>query len=105
MKVQFVPDGLRIRVTRDEFARLRKGQPLELDVAGHWRIGVRAAAGPALELAPGRLDLGLPAADLDDLASRLPAREGVEATVEAGGRTLRLAFEVDLLDGRPRRPR
>lgn len=104
MKVQFAPGRMRVRVDRAEFDRLRSGATLVLDVA-RWAVHLEATDAFGLNAQDDRLVLGLPAGALEELAARLPSRDGIEAVLELGGRPLAIAFEVDLRDARPRRPR
>jgi hypothetical protein len=105
MKVQFAPEGMRIRVDQAEFRRLRDGATLSLDIAGHWRMDVQCAAVGAVERADDRLAVRLPRESVEELAARLPARDGIAFRAPGEGDGIDVAFEVDLLDGRPRRPR
>lgn len=105
MKVQFTPDSMRIRVDQAEFGRLRAGAALVLELPGAWRVEVAIGEPIALRHDGDRLTVALPAGALEELAARLPSRDGIGARVEVAGHALDLAFEVDLRDGRPRRPR
>ena len=105
MKARFAPDGLRVRVDRPEFERLRQGEPLALDCAGAVRVEVHRGDRLRIESAAGLVRLHLPGDALEALAGRLPAREGIEGTVERSGRPLQVAFEVDIRSTGPRPPR
>lgn len=105
MKAQFVPDGLRIRVDPAEFEQLREHGRLQLALPGAWRVQLRVAAAFAVVQDGATLAVDLPADALAGLAARLPSREGIAGRVDCAGRPVDLAFEVDLLGGRPRRPR
>ncbi|MFZ5656274.1 MAG: hypothetical protein ACOY37_04325 [Pseudomonadota bacterium] len=105
MKVQFTPASMRIRVDQAEFGRLRAGTALVLGMPGAWRVEVAIGEPIAMRQDGNRLAVALPAAALEELAARLPSRDGIAARVEVAGHALDLAFEVDMRDGRPRRPR
>jgi hypothetical protein len=105
MKAQFLPGGLRIRVDRAEFERIRAAEPVTLECAGLGRIDVCAARELSVTREAGVLTLRLPGTELEALAARLPCREGIEAAVELAGRVLHVTLEVDVRDGRPRRAR
>lgn len=105
MKAQFAPGVLRVRVDRLEFERLRSGEAVRLDCAGAAAVEVRQGDRLSVEATRGEVHLRLPAGELDALGARLPSREGIEATIGLAGRMLRLAFEVDVRDGRAGRSR
>lgn len=102
MKIQFSEGAVRIRLTREAFDALRAGevQRLPLPLAGD--PGVILAAGPAFQAVAraGGLQVTWDRASLDDLAERLPAREGLAAEACPAGRPLRIVLEVDVRAGR-----
>ncbi|GAB1596387.1 hypothetical protein [Lysobacter claricitrinus] len=106
MKVQFDGDEVRVRLTRAEFDSLRDGARLRVRLdwpRGAWSLAVAVADAFALNGEGGDVDVVLPRADLDDLASRLPARDGLHYMVDRPDGALALRIEVDLHDGRARR--
>lgn len=105
MKVQFESGRLRLRVRNAELTALRAGDTLAvaLDWPGRpWRLALVAGDRPGLEAADGDVTLVLPHAELDALAARLPARDGLRHVLELPTGPLELRFEVDLHDGRVR---
>jgi len=105
MKVQFETARLRVRVGNAELAALRAGDTLAIaiDWPGRpWRLALAAGDGLALDSSGETVTLVLPSADLDTLAARLPARDGLRYALELPSGPLELRFEVDLHDGRAR---
>ncbi|GAB6195270.1 hypothetical protein [Lysobacter xanthus] len=105
MKLQFDEAGLRIRVSRSEFAALRSGVALAADLewpAMPWRLSVRSGAQLAVRHEHGRVVLDLPDADLAALAGRLPARDGLRYPLDLPAGPVEVRFEVDFHDGRGR---
>ena len=105
MKVQFEARRLRLRVGNAEFAALRAGDTLvvSLDWPGRpWRLALIAGDSVRIATSGEEVTLVLPRTDLDALATRLPARDGLRYTVELPSGPLDLRFEVDLHDGRTR---
>ncbi len=105
MKVQFDTGRLRLRVGNAELAALRAGDTLvvALDWPGRpWRLALIAGDNLRFEITDGGVALVLPRADLDALAARLPARDGLRHVLELPTGPLELRFEVDLHDGRAR---
>ncbi|AXK71498.1 hypothetical protein DWG18_03780 [Lysobacter sp. TY2-98] len=105
MKVQFDDRQIRIRLGKAEFASLREG--VHLDVRNEWPDGawsLALSAGETFHLAgnDGGLDVTLPKADLDALAARLPAKDGLRYAIERPQGALDVTVEVDLHDGRTR---
>ena len=105
MKVQFDTGRLRLRVGNAELAGLRAGDTLAvaLDWPGRpWRLALVAGDGLRFEIADRGVTVVLPRADIDALAARLPARDGLRHALELPTGPLDLRFEVDLHDGRAR---
>ncbi|GGZ54604.1 hypothetical protein GCM10008101_04860 [Lysobacter xinjiangensis] len=105
MKVQFESGRLRLRVGNAELAALRAGDTLAvaLDWPGRpWRLALDAGDSLGFEITARDVTLALPRADLDALAARLPARDGLRYALELPSGPLELRFEVDLHDGRVR---
>lgn len=103
MKLQFEPGRVRVRASGAEFRALVAGQTLacRLDWPGAaWHFSLRAAEAFALTATPKGVELALPHADLDGLAARLPARDGLHYRLAADHAPLDLDFEIDLHDGR-----
>ena len=105
MKVQFNAGRLRLRIGNNELAVLRAGGRLAVSLdwpRRPWPIALTAGDGLALDAAGEEVTLVLPRGDLDALAARLPARDGLRYTLELPSGPLDLHFEVDLHDGRTR---
>lgn len=105
MKIQFSPGRIRVRVDRAGFQRLRDGECLSLALPAGWVVRVEAGTRLAASGGDGGLVLVFPAPELDALARRLPAREGIGGRVECAGDACELALEVDVRDAGPRRAR
>lgn len=111
MKLQISRQTLRVRIGEDELAQLLDGQTVQ----ARTQFAQAFAIGFALRLTShdhaglsGRSDdwqLALPMRPVAELASRLPAREGLR--FELAGKTeadaLELLFEVDVRDSAKRR--
>ena len=105
MKLQFGNDRVRLRVSHAELALLRGGGTASAGVAwpgAPWRIDVRVGDGLSMHLADAVVRLVLPRNDVDDLAARLPSRDGLQFRLELPSGPLDLHFEVDVRDGRTR---
>lgn len=105
MKVQFDDRAVRARLGKAEFVALRAGATLS--VALDWpgvTLAFEIAAGHAFgaEGEGARLRVTLPVADLDALAERLPARDGLRYAIDRPDGPVDLSVEVDLHDGRIR---
>jgi hypothetical protein len=102
MNVRFSDRHIRFRVTCLELERLLAGRSLALDVpmprAHQFRANVSVASFGdwQLDSDPTGLWLQLPRSALDELASSLPTKEGVEHQFDFNGATLSVAFEVDV---------
>ncbi len=104
MKVQIDGQHLRVRVDESEFARLLEWDSLTARTRlprAEFVLCLRPVAGGPMALQTGpdgwRLDLPLPL--LFDYRSRLPCRDGLDATqMLDDGTPLELSFEVDLRD-------
>ncbi|MGY3265236.1 DUF7009 family protein [Lysobacter sp. HA35] len=106
MKVQFDTADVRIRLTRAEFASLQGGARLEARIdwpQAPWSVTVSAADTIEVRGQGAAVDITLPKTDVDDLATRLPARDGLKYTIDHPNGLLELRIEVDLHDGRARR--
>lgn len=107
MKLQFSEGSMRIRLQPADFEALRAGQPrsLRLPLAGSVvEIVLRAAGDFAMVGDEGATRIDLPHASLDDLAARLPSREGLRWDTVVAGRACSIVLEVDLRAGRGRPP-
>lgn len=103
MKIQFSDDSVRVRLSREAFEALRAGSPLRLALPLAGCAGaVVLHGGAAFEAIATEAGLHLtwPQIELDALASRLPSREGLQATASLAGRAVHFTLEVDLRPGR-----
>lgn len=107
MKMQFSEGGVRVRIAREAFDRLRDGARLRLDLPlGADGFAVVLQAGPGFDARTdsGSVSITLPAQALTDLAGRLPARDGLEFAATLGGRSVAIVLEVDVRPARPSGP-
>ena len=105
MKVQFDDRCIRVRLGKAEFAALREGARLDVRAGwpgGAWSFALGAGAMLGISGEGGDFSVVVPRADLEDLAARLPARDGLRYRVERPEGALELTVEVDLHDGRVR---
>ena len=109
MNVRFSEQAVRCRITRAELDLLLVGRAIDLEVAlprDHtFRVNVRPGIVPAgsthngwkLDSDPTGLWLTIPRAQLEEFAQAPPSKKGLEQIFPAAnGRTVTVAFEVDL---------
>jgi hypothetical protein len=102
MNIRFSDSHIRFRVSRSELDRLLAGRSLALDVpmprAHQFRasISVTPIGDWQLDSDPTGMWLTLPRSALDELLQNLPSKEGLEHEFDTSGKTLNVAFEVDL---------
>jgi hypothetical protein len=104
MKVQLGDGRLRVRVDEDEFAGLLAGRSATSRTTfpgGTWIVAVVATASRdcMASLDGGRLSVQVSGDALRAYQSRLPCRDGIKWTLDAGdGARVRIDFEVDVRD-------
>jgi hypothetical protein len=103
VNVRFSEGAVRCRVTKEEFEQLLGSGTLKLVVelprSHTLQVTVRAAVfGPWLvESDPTGIWIGIPRAELQQLAQALPSREGItHAFVLDAAQPLQVSFEVDV---------
>jgi hypothetical protein len=103
MNVRFSDQALRCRVNRLELERLLTGRSVALEVIlprDHvFRVNVRPTTMSAWQLDsdPTGVWLTIPRAELEELSSSLPSKEGIEeAFPTSTGGVLSVSFEVDV---------
>ena len=107
MKLQIAHQHLRVRIDSDELAELLAGRSVTLRTqfahafALRCELSLAAQAPASLTGAADDWRIHLPADQVRDLATRLPAREGLRFELEgaAGAHALSLLFDVDVRDG------
>lgn len=108
MRVQLKNQALRLRIDEPELARLLAGD--SVDNATHWPDGtvshqrVRLAEEHAWQRDQNGWCLRLAESAVQQLAARLPSREGLEFELAVpGGEPLHVLFDVDVRDSARRR--
>ncbi len=103
MNIKLSAEEVRFRVTSEELQRLMTGGNLILLVPlppSHiFRVSVRAVALGSwqFESDPTGLWLTIPQSELQELAAKLPSKEGLSCDFETGnGRVVKTWFEVDV---------
>ena len=101
MNVRFAKNEIRFRVTHEEFERMLAGEHVELETIPMNFIA-QIAKKPldqamVLDLSCAAVHLVLSPDEVTAFRSRLPNKKGIEKQLSMGtGRTLDVAFEVDL---------
>lgn len=106
MKLQIEGQTLRFRIDEAELARLLAGDSVSahtfLTDGGTFGQSIALAdiSEPLLSFDPGIWKLVLPQAEVATYSERLPCREGLAFALsgEEAGKTLQIAFEVDVRD-------
>ena len=102
MNLRFATHSIRVRVTSDEFAQLRVGKPMGLEVPlphGHlFRAKVNMAANGDwhFDSDPTGMWISVPRNELDNLAQGLPNKEGIAHAFNTHHGELQVSFEVDV---------
>lgn len=102
MNMRFAENSIRLRVTSDEFAQLRIGKTMALEVPlpqghlfraklnmapnGHWHF----------DSDPTGMWISVPRQDIDALAGELPSKEGVAHAFATQKGELQVSLEVDV---------
>jgi hypothetical protein len=102
MNMRFAENSIRLRVTSDEFAQLRIGKAMALEVSlprghlfraklnmatnGHWRF----------DSDPTGMWISVPRNELDALADDLPSKEGIVHAFATAHGELEVSLEVDV---------
>jgi len=102
MNVKFSEQAIRCRATADELQQLITGRALALELClprdRRFRVNVRPAALATwqLESDPTGIWVAIPRTQLQELAERVPSKEGIEHSFETGQGAVTVTFEVDL---------
>jgi hypothetical protein len=102
MNLRFASNSIRVRVSRDEFERLRNGTPMGLEVSlprGHTfraKVNLSNDTQWRFDSDPTGLWLSVPRSEADALANDLPSREGIGHEFETNHGQLEVSFEVDV---------
>jgi len=102
MNMRFAENSIRLRVSSDEFAQLRIGKAMALEVPlpqghlfraklhmatnGHWHF----------DSDPTGMWISVPRTDLDALAEDLPRKEGIAHAFATPNGELQVSLEVDV---------
>ena len=102
MNMRFSENSIRLRVTSDEFAQLRIGKTMALEVSlpqghlfraklnmatnGHWHF----------DSDPTGIWISVPRRDIDSLAEDLPSKDGVVHAFATQKGELQVSLEVDV---------
>lgn len=104
MKVQLQEQTMRLRLDEAELARLLAGETVEnltrFGGSGGWGTAVSLHGGESAVLLDSGTDcrLVLPRSSVEDLAGRLPCRDGLAFALYLDDGTLQLQFDVDVRD-------
>lgn len=101
MNVRFAQNEIRFRVTHEEFEKLLSGEHVELETIP-LNFVVQIAKKPleqgmVIDLSCAAVHLVISPNEVTEFRSHLPSKKGIEKQLSMGnGRTLDVAFEVDL---------
>lgn len=102
MKVQLQPGCLRLRLGMAEFEALQGGRAIDLTLrfqaGAAWSIRIEAGTTFAMHVVDGVVCCRFPSAALDELASRLPSRQGLTCTSVGMGEQITVLLDVDVHD-------
>lgn len=104
MNVRFSEHAIRCRATAPELEQLRTGRAIELELClprdRRFLINVRPSALETwqLESDPTGIWVSIPRSQIEELAKRLPSREGIERGFETAQGSMTVSFEVDVRD-------
>ncbi|MBC7982435.1 MAG: hypothetical protein H7Y02_01125 [Candidatus Obscuribacterales bacterium] len=111
MNVRFADRQIRFRIAQEELDRLLTGRSLALDVsmprAHRFRasVSVTPLGDWQLDSDPTGLWLSVPRSEVEELASSLPSKEGLEHDFNLDAATkVTVAFEVDLRKDQQKAP-
>ena len=112
MKVQLDGQQVRFRIDEAELARLQVGDAIEnrTSVAGacSWtqRVQLSASASASIRMMADALLLEIPAAQLNELVTRLPCRDGLQWRLPVSDEWLiEVRFDIDVRDSTRNRVR
>lgn len=104
MNVRFSANGIRLRISAEEFSDLRGGAPIGLEVSlprGHVFRAKLNASGIDwhFDSDPTGLWISIPRSELETLANQLPSKDGVSHQFDTNHGSLGVSLEVDVKTG------
>ena len=102
MNVRFSEGAIRCRASSAELERLLTGRAIELELClprdRRFLVNVRPSALEKwqLESDPTGIWVSIPRSQIEELAKRLPSKEGIEHGFETAQGSVTVKFEVDL---------
>ena len=102
MNMRFAENSIRLRVTSDEFAQLRIGKAMALEVPlprGHLfraKLNMTSNGNWHFDSDPTGMWISVPRKDLDVLAGELPSKEGIAHAFTTPNGELQVSLEVDV---------
>jgi len=102
MNFKFAHNSVRVRVSSDEFAQLRSGKGLFLEVQlpGHHVFKARLSTSPDaqwhFDSDPTGMWITVPRTDIESLAQNLPSKDGIDHAFETSKDALLVSLEVDV---------
>jgi len=102
MNMRFAENSIRLRVTGDEFAQLRIGKTMALEVTlpqGHLfraKLNMALTGDWDFNSDPTGMWISVPRKEIDALADELPSKEGIEHAFATQKGELQVSLEVDV---------